>query len=94
MFIKVAQTQVKLYKEGLQEYLIKGKSIVEFCQTPLYDDNYNLSSSQEKQLTELLEQVEAIVRKLQEIEELQKLSDIELWGYKKNFEKWQILELI
>ncbi len=69
MFLKIAQTQVKLYKETLQEYLIKGKSIIEFCQTPLLDDGYKLSPFEEKQLKSLINQVETIVSKLNELNE-------------------------
>lgn len=74
MFLKITKLQLKLYEEELINTLGKCNTIIEFCATPIFCKGFRLTKKDKKELEHIINKLQTISRKLNEIkEEIQSL---------------------
>lgn len=69
MFLKIAETQLKFYKEEIASLIYKGDNIAEFCATPIMCE-FEITNEEKQKLQKMINEVEKITKTLKQVKNI------------------------
>lgn len=75
MFFDIIEDKVKIYEEEFVRLKYIGDDIIEFASFPLFEERLKITNKEKRQLQQIIERLETIIKTLEETRKLLKIEE-------------------